>query len=136
MTNSGLSNVEYQQVQQNLKSIDIKQQQLKFLSVMNSLNFQSIVERLETEKLDIFHFIGYSQLVDKNGEDLGRVTLENQLSAADSKDIEMFAQQFTGHQPKILILHGCETGKQSEIHPCSSLASPLILEGIPVAIAQ
>lgn len=57
---------------------------------MNFLNFQSIVERLEIEKLDIFYFIGYSQLVDKNGEDLGWVILENELSVVDQKDIEMF----------------------------------------------
>ena len=134
--NSGLSNVEYYEVQQYLKSVDTKQEQVKFLSVMDSLNFYSIVERLETEKPDIFHFIGHGQLVEKNGEDIGQVAFVNEFGEANWKDAKMFGQLFTGHQPKVVILQACETGKQSETNAFSSLASRLMLEGIPVVIAM
>ena len=134
--NSGLSNVEYYELQQYLKSVDTKQEQVKFLSVMDSLNFYSIVERLETEKPDIFHFIGHGQLVEKNGEDVGQVAFVNEFGEANWKDAKMFGQLFTGHQPKVVILQACETGKQSETNAFSSLASRLMLEGIPVVIAM
>ncbi len=133
---SQLSNVEYQEVQQYLKLVDSQQEQVKFLSVMDSLNFYSIVERLEAEKPDIFHFIGHGQLVEKEGEEVGQVAFVNEFGEADWKDARMFGQLFSGHTPKIVILQACETGRQSETNAFSSVASRLMLQGIPIVVAM
>ncbi|MDY7003822.1 MAG: CHAT domain-containing protein [Cyanobacteriota bacterium] len=131
-----LSNVEYREVQQYLKRVDSQQEQVEFLPVMDALNFYDIVERLEADKPDIFHFIGHGQLVDKEGEDVGQVALVNELGEADWKDARMFGQLFSGNTPKIVILQACETGKQSETNAFCSVASRLMLQGIPVVVAM
>ncbi|NER04766.1 MAG: CHAT domain-containing protein, partial [Okeania sp. SIO3C4] len=133
---SQLSNVEYQEVQQYLKRVDSQQEQVEFLPVMDGLNFYDIVERLEANKPDIFHFIGHGQLVDKEGEDVGQVALVNEFGEADWKDARMFGQLFSGHTPKIVVLQACETGKQSETNAFSSVAFRLMLQGIPVVLAM
>ncbi|NEP86972.1 MAG: CHAT domain-containing protein [Okeania sp. SIO2C2] len=133
---SNVEYVEYQEVQQYLKRVDSQQEQVKFLSVMDSLDFYNIVERLEAEKPDIFHFIGHGQLVEKEGEEVGQVAFVNEFGEADWKDARMFGQLFSGHTPKIVILQACETGKQSETNAFSSLASRLMLQGIPIVVAM
>ena len=133
---SQLSNVEYQEVQQYLKRVDSQQEQVEFLPVMDGLNFYDIVERLEADKPDIFHFIGHGQLVEKEGEEVGQVALVNEFGEADWKDARMFGQLFSGHTPKVVILQACETGKQSETNAFSSVASRLMLQGISVVLAM
>ncbi|GGA24484.1 CHAT domain-containing protein [Okeania sp. KiyG1] len=133
---SQLSNVEYQGVQQYLKRVDSQQEQVEFMPVMDGLNFYDIVEKLEADKPDIFHFIGHGQLVEKEGEEVGQVALVNELGEADWKDARMFGQLFSGNTPKIVVLQACETGKQSETNAFSSVASRLMLQGIPVVIAM
>ncbi len=132
---SQLTNVEYQEVQQYLKRVDSQQEQVKFLPVMDSLDLYNIVERLEADKPDIFHFIGHGQLIEKEGEDVGQVAFVNEFGEADWKDARMFSQLFSGHTPKIVILQACETGRQSETNAFSSVASRLMLQGIPVVVA-
>ncbi|WP_088243196.1 CHAT domain-containing protein [Calothrix rhizosoleniae] len=131
-----LSNVEYQEVQQYLRSLDSQYNQVKFLPVMDSLNSYNILERLEEDEPDIFHFIGHGQLIEENGEDIGQIAFVNDSGKADWKDAKMFSQLFNGHTPKIVILQACETGKQSETNAFSSVASRLMLQGIPVVIAM
>lgn len=133
---SQLSNVEYQEVQQYLKLVDSQQEQVKFMPVMDSLNFYSIVEKLEADKPDIFHFIGHGQLVEKEGEDVGQVAFVNEFGQADWKDARMFGQLFSGHMPKIVILQACETGRQSETNAFSGVASRLMQQGIPIVVAM
>ncbi|NET29890.1 CHAT domain-containing protein [Okeania sp. SIO1I7] len=133
---SQLSNVEYEPVQKYLKRVDVEQEQVKFLGVMDSLDFYEIVERLEANKPDIFHFIGHGQLIEKDGEEVGQIAFANEFGKADWKDAKTFGRLFNGHTPKIVILQACETGKQSETNAFSSVASRLMLQGIPVVIAM
>ena len=131
-----LNNVEYQEVNEYLKSLDNLENNIKFLPLMNSASFSQIVERLEEDTPDIFHFIGHGQLIEKNGEDIGQIAFVNDAGKADWKDAKMFSQLFSGHTPKIVILQACETGKQSETNAFSSVAFRLMLQGIPVVIAM
>ena len=131
-----LNNVEYQEISKYLKSLDNQENNVKFLPLMDSVNFSQIVETLEEDTPDIFHFIGHGQLIEKNGEDIGQIAFVNNTGKADWKDAKMFSQLFSGHIPKIVILQACETGKQSETNAFSSVASRLMLQGIPVVIAM
>ncbi|MDY7006245.1 MAG: CHAT domain-containing protein [Cyanobacteriota bacterium] len=131
-----LNDVEYEPVQKYLKSVDIEQEQVKFMGAMDSLDFYEIVENLEANKPDIFHFIGHGQLIEKDGEEVGQIAFANEFGKADWKDAKTFARLFNDHTPKIVILQACETGKQSETNAFSSVASRLILQRIPVVIAM
>jgi CHAT domain-containing protein len=135
-TDSQLSNVEYQGVQQYLRILDRQQDKVKFLPVMDSLNLYEIVQRLEEDKPDIFHFIGHGKLREENGTDVGEIAFVNDAGEADWKDAKVFSQLFSGHTPKIVILQACETGKQSETNAFSSVAFRLMLQGIPVVVAM
>ncbi|NEO53321.1 MAG: CHAT domain-containing protein [Okeania sp. SIO3B5] len=128
--------VEYQEVKQYLKQVDSEKEQVKFLPVMDSLDFYEIVERLETDKPDIFHFIGHGQLIEKDGEEVGQIAFVGEFGKADWKDAKTFVRLFNSHKPKIVILQACETGKQSQTNAFSSVASRLILQRIPVVIAM
>jgi len=129
-----LSNVEYQQVKEHLDNLD--QQKVKFLPVMNSLDAYNIMTRLEDDQPDIFHFIGHGQLIEKDGSEIGQIAFVDEYGETDWKDGKMFSQLFTGHTPKIVLLQACETGKQSETNAFASVASQLMLQGIPVVIAM
>ena len=131
-----LSNVEYQGVKQYLENLDTQQDEVKFFPVMDSLNFSDIVERLEEDEPDIFHFIGHGRLIKENEEDIGQIAFVNDSGEADWKEAKFFTQLFSGHTPKVVILQACETGKESESNAFSSVASRLILQGIPVVIAM
>jgi hypothetical protein len=128
--------VEYQGVQQYLRILDRQQDKVKFLPVMDSLNLYEIVQRLEEDKPDIFHFIGHGKLREENGTDVGEIAFVNDAGEADWKDAKVFSQLFSGHTPKIVILQACETGKQSETNAFSSVAFRLMLQGIPVVVAM
>ena len=132
-----LNNVEFREVSEYLKSLNDKpENKVNFLPLMVSKNFSNIVERLEEDAPDIFHFIGHGQLIEKNGEDIGQIAFVNDAGKADWKDAKMFSQLFSGHTPNIVILQACETGKQSETNAFSSVAFRLMLQGIPVVIAM
>ena len=61
-----------------LKSLNDKpENKVNFLPLMVSKNFSNIVERLEEDAPDIFHFIGHGQLIEKNGEDIGQIAFVN-----------------------------------------------------------
>lgn len=131
---SSLNDVEYQGVTKYLNSLD--KDKVIFLPVMDSLDFSHIVDKLEEDKPDVFHFIGHGRLIEKNGEYIGQIAFVNDAGAANWKDAKMFSELFSGHTPKIVILQACETGKQSETNAFSSVASHLIQQGVPVVIAM
>jgi hypothetical protein len=130
-----LNKVEFHEVNKHLEGLN--KQKVEFLPVMemDSLKTFNIVTRLEQYKPDIFHFIGHGRLIEINGESVGQIACVSD-GQPDWKNAKEFAQLFSGHIPKIVILQACQTGKQSETNAFSSVAYRLMLQGVSVVIAM
>ena len=126
-----LNGVEFHEVNKHLEGLN--NQKVKFLSVME-MDPLNIIERLEKDKPDIFHFIGHGRL-NKDDESIVEIAVVSD-GQPYWKDAQEFAQLFSGHPPKIVILQACETGRQSETNAFSSVAYRLMLQGVSVVIAM
>lgn len=133
---SQLSQVDYQEVQGYLTRLANQQDKIQVLPVINPATSRKVAEQLRQNQPDIFHFIGHGQLISANGKEVGQVALVGDSGEPDWKTADFFSRLFTQHRPKIVILQACETGKQSETDGFSSVASRLMLQGIPVVIAM
>ena len=133
---SQLSQVDYQEVQGYLTRLANQQDKIQVLPVINPATSRKVAEQLRQNQPDIFHFIGHGQLIAENGKEVGQVALVRDSGEPDWKTADFFSRLFTQHRPKIVILQACETGKQSETDGFSSVASRLMLQGIPVVIAM
>jgi len=133
---SNLSQVDYQEVQGYLTGLANQQDKIQVLPAINPATSRKVAEQLSNGKPDIFHFIGHGQLISENGKDVGQVALVRDSGEPDWKTADFFSRLFTQHRPKIVLLQACETGKQSETDGFSSVASRLMLQGIPVVIAM
>ena len=131
-----LSQVEYQEVQRFLTRLANQQDNLDVLPVINPATSRKVATQLSQNQPDIFHFIGHGQLISENGKEVGQIALVRDSGEPDWKMADFFSRLFTQHRPKIVILQACETGKQSETDGFSSVASRLMLQGIPVVIAM
>jgi len=133
---SQLSQVDYQEVQGYLTRLANQQDKIQLLPVINPATSRKVAEQLRHNQPDIFHFIGHGQLISENGKDVGQVALVRDSGEPDWKTADFFSRLFTQYRPKIVILQACETGKSSETDGFSSVASRLMLQGIPVVIAM
>lgn len=133
---SQLSQVDYQEVQRFLTRLANQQDNLDVLPVINPATSRKVATQLSQNQPDIFHFIGHGKLISENDKDVGQVALVLDSGEPDWKTADFFSRLFTQHRPKIVILQACETGKQSETDGFSSVASRLVLQGIPVVIAM
>ena len=54
----------------------------------------------------------------------------------DWKKADFLSALFSQHCPRLVILQACNTGKESNLNSFSSVASHLMLQGIPLVIAM
>jgi len=131
-TEPDLSNVEYYEIQNQLNQLSYQKARMELLSVNNPAISKTVPSVLETDKPDIFHFIGHGRLQEKKGE----LAFVKNSGEPDWKKAEDLSILFQKHHPKLVILQACNTGKESDLNAFSSVASRLMLQDIPIVIAM
>lgn len=95
----------------------------------------SLAEALEEQSFHLLHFIGHSYFDEKQGE--GALILEDAQGRSDYYEAARLKVLLHDHHSlRLVVLNSCEGAKQDERDPFSSIATTLMLAGIPAVIAM
>jgi hypothetical protein len=103
------------------------------LKVVPGANRTSLLKALESERFDVFHFLGHGGLV--NGQ--GNLFLVNiATGATDSVSADDVAIALAGQNLKLCILSACLTGASTAKDDFAPVATALVRAGIPAVVAN
>ncbi len=95
------------------------------------------IDILLEKKPHIFHFIGHGRLKDEQGQETGQVALVDPFGNPTWISAVDFGELFNRHQPGLVILQACESGRLSLTRAFVGIASKVIQQNVPaVAVMQ
>jgi len=92
-------------------------------------------EALKTDSFHLLHFIGHSHFDDKRGE--GALVFEDESGRGDYYEATRLKVLLKDHHAlRLVVLNSCDSAKQDDLDPFSSIATTLMLARIPAVIAM
>ncbi|MCP4348610.1 MAG: CHAT domain-containing protein [Desulfobacterales bacterium] len=116
------------------KRIDLSE----LISPDHPVTRKSVDEILRDKKPHIFHFIGHGRLRHENDAQFGEIAFADLVTNSYPEWIkaEDFGELFARHQPGVVVLQACESGKVPSSEPFVGIASRVIQHNIPVVVAM
>ena len=94
-----------------------------------------LAEALEVDSFHLLHFIGHSHFDDRRGE--GALVFEDESGRSDYYEATRLKVLLHDHHAlRLVVLNSCDGAKQDDRDPFSSIATTLMLAGIPAVIAM
>lgn len=91
------------------------------------------LEKLQNSEFHILHFIGHGEIVKSQGV----VYFENEAPDGDSVDAKTFADLTSAcGSLRLVVLNACLTARENSRKAFSSMASQLVIHGVPAVIAM
>ncbi|MBW4465465.1 MAG: CHAT domain-containing protein [Pegethrix bostrychoides GSE-TBD4-15B] len=121
-----------EQVESDLQAF-AKQKQIDLIRASS----KNLRDTLRDHKPQVFHFMGHGRLQDGAGQLAFMIESGPNFGRPDWKTAEEVVGLFPNDAlPQVVILQACEGAKQSESDAFASLASKLLLQGIPIVVAM
>ncbi|WP_333978272.1 CHAT domain-containing protein [Burkholderia cepacia] len=103
------------------------------LQVVEGGNRQTLLDNLNSNRFDVFHFLGHGTVIDGEGH-LALVDIATQKTdLLSGRDL---ATALSGQRVKLAILSACETGAGAVDQGFGSVARALLQSGIPAVVAN
>ncbi len=130
----GLGPVKYQEILESIQELS-QTAQIELLEPEIPATKESI-DRLLQQRPHILHFIGHAQFLDEDAQEKGQIALVNAMGRPDWVDADNFSTLFRRHQPGVVLLQACESGKLSSSQAFVGVASHVVQQSIPVVVAM
>ncbi|MCP4398396.1 MAG: CHAT domain-containing protein, partial [bacterium] len=126
-----LGPVEFQDLLAQL-NILARSERIESIDPVVSADKRGIDAVLERERPHIFHFIGHAKF-SEGVEQLALVGGDGNMTLIGADE---FSELFSRHQPGIVVLQACESGKLSGSQSFRGIASRIVQQNVPVLVAM